>query len=377
MKIALVRKKYTFHGGAESHMQKLAEALASRGHELHIFAAQWDASFTAERISVHKVPSLKFNSILRDLTFAAASYSILKKQRTCFDIIQSHDKTLYQDIYFAGDGCHVEWLKKRRRHSGLFTKLSIFLNPYHRLVLALERSVFEGHRFRKIVAISDLVKKEIISNYRVDPKDIEVVYHGIDTETFNPGNRGLFRDEIRKKHSIGDEEQTVLFVGSGFERKGLAYLLRAIEICPRPLTALIAGKGRFSRYEHFVKRQRVIHCGPQPDIRKYYAAADLCVIPAIYEPFGLVHLEALASGLPVITTRRSGGSELITDNVNGYVVDTPEDTGAIAEKIEEALAKGTYETLRKNARTSAEKFTFDRHVERMTEIYRSLKLSGS
>ncbi|MBF0557489.1 MAG: glycosyltransferase family 4 protein [Nitrospirae bacterium] len=373
MKIALVRKKYTFHGGAESHMQKLAEALASRAHEVHIFAAQWDASLNDNNIFVHKVPSLGFNSIVRDLSFAFSSYHILKKNRAEFDIIQSHDKTLYQDVYFAGDGCHIEWLKKRRRHSGLQTRLSIFFNPYHRLVLALERAIFKGHRFKKVVAISEMVKNEIMANYEVEPGDIEVLYHGIDTENFHPRNRERFRDDVRKKYSVSNEERVVLFVGSGFERKGLAYLLSAVEVCPQPLTVLIAGKGPFSKYKHLVKRQRVIHCGPQPEIHKYYAASDLCVVPSIYEPFGLVHLEALASGIPVITTRRSGGAELIVDGANGFVVDAPEDVESIADRIGAVLDKQRYAAMCESARSSSEKFTFDRHVERLTDIYLSLK----
>lgn len=373
MKIALIRKKYTYHGGAETHMQKLAAALASKGHEVDIFAAQWDTPVKLEKIFFHKVPVVKFNSIVRDLTFAVSSYVVLKTQKSRFDIIQSHDKTLYQDIYFAGDGCHIEWLKKRRRHSGFFTKLSIFLNPYHRLILALERAIFTGHRFKKVVAISEMVKKEIIENYGVGEKDIEVVYHGIDIENLHSKNRERFRDEIRKKYSIGNEEHTVLFVGSGFERKGLAYFLKALEICPLPLTAMIAGKGPFDKYNHLVKRQKVIYCGPQPDIHKYYAASDLCVLPSIYEPFGLVHLEALASGLPVITTQSSGGSELIHNGGNGFVVDAPEDIESIAEKIAAVLDKEKYAAMSENARISVEQYTFDRHVEQLIDIYLSVK----
>ncbi|MEF9426232.1 MAG: hypothetical protein L0956_03325, partial [Candidatus Mariimomonas ferrooxydans] len=90
------------------------------------------------------------------------SFFLLRKQQKHLDIIQSHDKTLYQDIYRAGDGCHIEWLRQRWKSTGTYGKLSIILNPYHWLILSLERLIFKGQRFKKVIAISELVKSNII-----------------------------------------------------------------------------------------------------------------------------------------------------------------------------------------------------------------------
>ena len=125
MKIAILRKKYTFHGGAEGFSQSLIAQLADAGHEVHIYAIKWEGSPSWKNISVHKVPAITFNSFLRDLTFAISSFFLLKKQRGFFDIIQTHDKTFYQDIYRAGDGCHIEWLRQRWKRTGFSGKLSI------------------------------------------------------------------------------------------------------------------------------------------------------------------------------------------------------------------------------------------------------------
>jgi UDP-glucose:(heptosyl)LPS alpha-1,3-glucosyltransferase len=370
MNIAIVRKKYTFHGGSEGFSQVLIKSLEEEGHEVHIFAIMWDVSETLNNIHFHKVPAININSFLRDLTFSSSTYFILK--RTHFDIIQSHDKTFYQDIYRAGDGCHIEWLRQRWKRIGLMEKLSIILNPYHWLILLMERLILKGHRFKKIIAISELVKRNIIENYHVDERDIEVIYNGVDLERFHPQNRERYRDEIRGKHSINEDDFVVLFVGSGFERKGVEYLLKAVEIIPEPLTVLVVGKGSESKLKKYIKRQRVIFCGPQKEIHKYYSASDIFVFPTIYEPFGNVHLEALASGLPVITTKLSGASEIIQENIHGFVIDRPENINTLAEKIRILMDREINIKMGLEARKLAEKYSFKVHIEKTFKLYQSL-----
>jgi UDP-glucose:(heptosyl)LPS alpha-1,3-glucosyltransferase len=370
MKIAIIRKKYTFYGGSESFSQNLMKRLAKEGHEIHIFAIQWNASGLYENIHFHKVPALTFNSFLRDFTFALSTYRILKHEH--FHIIQSHDKTLYQDIYRAGDGCHIEWLRQRWKRIGLLRRVSIILNPYHWLILAMERMIFTGHRFKKVIAISELVKKNIVENYHVDERDIEVIYNGVDLERFNTENRKLYREEVRKNFSIERDEFVVLFVGSGFERKGVEYLLKAVELIPELITVMIVGKGSEKRLRGFIKKQRVIFCGPRKEIHKYYAASDIFVFPTIYEPFGNVHLEALASGLPVITTRLSGASEIIKDGLQGFVIDKPEDIEIIAEKILFLMSRDENQRMSSEARRLAENFSFKAYTDKMIKLYQEV-----
>jgi UDP-glucose:(heptosyl)LPS alpha-1,3-glucosyltransferase len=376
MRIAVLRKKYTFHGGAEGFSSSFIERLAGEGHEVHIFAMKWQAGPSRKNIYFHKVPAVSFNSFLRDICFAALCFLMLKRQRNNFDIIQTHDKTLYQDIYRAGDGCHIEWLKQRWKRTGLPGKLSVISNPYHWLILALERSILNGHKFKKIIAISEMVKKNILDNYKVTPADIAVIYNGVDLEKFHPANRGKYRDEIRQKHGVSDTDFVVLFMGSGFERKGVGYLIAAVESLGLPVTVMIVGKGPEKKFKAPSSQRtggKIIFCGPQKDNYKYYAAADIFVFPTMYEPFGNVHLEALASGLPVITTKNSGGSEIIKDGVQGFVIRQPEDIKAIAEKIQFFLHnRERLEAMSKNARSLAEEFTFEKHIGRIRELYKSI-----
>ncbi len=373
MRISIVRKKYTFHGGAEGFSQSLIEQLANEGHEVHIFANKWQVDKQVSNIFFHKVPAITINSVLRDFTFAVSAYLKLKKEE--YDIIQSHDKTLYQDIYRAGDGCHIEWLRQRWKRTGLFGKLSIIFNPYHWLILLLEMVIFKGHRYKKILAISEMVKTDIIKNYEISPTDIEVIFNGVDAEKFHPRNKELYRREIRKKYSIPYDAFVVLFVGSGFERKGVEFLLKAVEMVSNPLTVLIVGKGSEKKFKNLIKRQRVVFCGPQRDIHKFYDASDIFVFPTIYEPFGNVHLEALASGLPVITTRRSGASEIIKNGIQGFIIDEPENVGQIAEKIMFLMNKDENRTMSILARKLAERFSFEAHIDAMMKFYQKIKNS--
>lgn len=369
MKIAILRKKYTYHGGAEGFSSKFIDLLAAEGHEIHIFAIKWQADRIDRNVHFHHVPAITVVSLLRDLTFAVSCFFVLKRYRRYFDIIQTHDKTLYQDIYRAGDGCHIEWLQQRWRRSGLTGRMSIICNPYHWLILLLERAILRGNRFRMIIAISNMVKRNIVQHYRVASERIEVLYNGVDLERFNPDNRGKYRRTTRDRYGIAENDFVILFVGSGFERKGLKYLLDAVETVPGPVTVMIVGKGTLKR-DASRFRQKIVICGPQRDIEHYYAAADVFVFPTMYEPFGNVHLEALASGLPVITTKNSGAAEIIVDGEQGFVIDRPEDVAVLTDKINRFLNDREGQTsMGVNARKRAEEFSYDRHIKKIMELY--------
>jgi len=367
MKIAILRKKYTFHGGAEGFSKGFIDLLAREGHEVHFYAIQWEKVEPENNIFFHRVPAVTFNSFLRDLTFALLSKRQLEQED--YDIIQSHDKTLYQDIFRAGDGCHIAWLKQRLRRTGFFGKFFILLNPYHWLILGLEHSIMKGHRYRKIIAISEMVRRDIMDSYPVPAEDVAVIYNPVDLEKFHPSNREKFRRRIRTEYGLSDKDVVALFVGSGFERKGVRYLIESAERLDEDVSVMIVGKGSAQDFRHLSQRQKAIFCGPQKEIEQYYAAADFFVFPTIYEPFGNVHLEALAAGLPVITTKNSGAAEIIEDGKSGFVVSEPEDTKAIAEGMASLLDRDVRERMSKEARRVAEKFTFERHAAEIMQLY--------
>ena len=372
MNIAFLRKKYSFHGGSERYLHSLATHMVRNGHEVHIYASEWADGTEMQGIHVHRVRCWTVNSFLRDLSFAWFARAAVLRNR--HDIVQTHAKTLVHDIYRGGDGCHVEWLRQRWRRSGWLTRLRTVLNPHNWLNLWLERWILRGGRFQRVLAISEMVKRDMVRNYGVPVERIDVVYNGVDTDLFHPAKRAGLGAAVRTRHGVSSGERVALFVGSGFERKGVRPLLEAAKRVRGPLVVLVVGRGKPIEIQGMPADKRVVFCGPQPDAASYYCAADVFVFPTMYEPFGNVHLEALASGVPVVTTRLAGGAELIEEGVNGHVVDVPEDAERIARAIEDLTDPDRLDARRAAARRTAERFSFDRHIEAAMDVYERVML---
>lgn len=375
MKLALIRQDYHKHGGAERYLYHLSRELAQRGHEVHIFACTGEEvvnkndNFSGKLI-FRTVFAWGGAGFLRALSFAFSVRRLLQKER--FDVIHSFDRTLYQDIYRAGDGCHREWLKTSLGiSSSLWERFSVCLNPLHPVLLFLERNLFRN--CKRIIAISRGGKEEIIRNYGVSPSKITVIYNGVDSEEFNP-QKAIFREEVRAKLGLSQDDKIILFVGSGFRRKGLRALIESMAYLKKKNTKLlVVGKDKQGQYLRLVKKLglqgKVIFAGGLPETNKLYAAADIFAFPTLYEPFGNVCLEALASALPLIVSRSSGAAEIITEGQEGFLLDNPRNAREIAEKIDLALDAETWKNLSKNARELAGKYTWEKNVDLTLKIY--------
>jgi len=373
MKIAIIRQKFVLYGGAEQFVQGYIHQLAEAGHDIHIFANQWSPS-SHPNIHLHHVSSFKLNAFIRTLSFAWFSAKAVGKES--FDIIQSHEKTWKQDVYRAGDGCHSEWLEQRKRSLPALKRFFLSFNPYHRLILKLEKTLFESGRCKKFIAISQMVKTNILKHYHCPPDNISVVYNGVNLKRFHPDNKDEYGKIVRKELGIPDSSVLILFVGSGFERKGLKPLLQAtLYLRPEDWKLVIMGKGKWKKYIPFSPenlRSRIIYKEPVPDIEKYYSAADIFVLPSIYEPFGNANLEALASGLPVITTRHCGAADIIQHKKNGLIVENPESAQEIAENINTLFDQDLRQSMSQNARALAEQFSVERNTREMLKVYQEI-----
>ena len=190
MKIAVIRQKFVNYGGAEQFVSSYAKHLANIGHEIHIFANQWTPS-NHPNIKIHSVRAIKRNSFLRVLSFAWFALQSIRSES--FDIVQSHERIWSQDVYRAGDGCHREWLERRACYLP-FTKRFFFrFNLFHQLILRLEKRIFENGECKKIIAISEMVKRDILKHYQLPEDRIKVVYNGVQSVSYThltlPTNR--------------------------------------------------------------------------------------------------------------------------------------------------------------------------------------------
>ena len=359
MKLCLIARPFVYHGGVERATAALIEALVARGHSVHVLGPGAPLPIPGVTFAPLRVPRLPASA--RVIVLAALARRAVAGGR--WDVVQSHERTLSQHVYRAGEGCHRGYLASGAagRSRGL----------YHRVVQALEGRVFA--RTPLIVAIARRGKAEIEELYGVDPARVRVVYNGVDLDRFHPDRAGAHREAARAEAGLHGDDHALLFAGSGWERKGLA---TAIEALPRlaGVRLLVVGRGDERRYRRLADRlevgSRVAWLGLRPDLERWYGAADVLVLPTRYEPFGNVHLEALASGLPVVTTTAAGGAEVVDEGRSGAVI-PPGDPAAVASAVTR-LRDVDRAALAEAARRAAEPYTSARQAEEFERLYREI-----
>jgi UDP-glucose:(heptosyl)LPS alpha-1,3-glucosyltransferase len=369
MRLAFVKKSFSVHGGAELYLKTMLGALKLEGHELHVFANKWALD---PGLIFHKVDILRAGSFLSARSFVKKSARQIESKN--FDCVVSFERTECQDIYRAGDGCHRAWLEIRTDFESAYRRLSFRINPFHRYILALEERIFADTPL--IVVNSKLVKKQIQQYYGTPDNKIAVAYNGVDLEVYTPDNKSKFRTGLRQAYGVSDSDKVILFVGSGFGRKGVGTLIKSLpqvqSNSKERVFALIVGKGDAAGYQALAKRlgvsDNVIFAGAQPDTARYYAAADIFVLPTIYDPFSNACLEAMASGLPVITSKNNGVAEIIEYGKEGFVTSLLNDSAELADKIVSAVQDS--EAMGKCARKKAEEFSIQRAAEEFMRLIR-------
>ncbi len=363
MRLAFIKKRFSIHGGAERYLQTLLKELKDSGHEIHVLANQW---MEEEGVTFHKVNIIPFTSFLSMLTFNINARSRVKgRGARVYDCIISFERTTCQDIYRAGEGCHAEWLKIRSLAEPIYKRVSFKINPLHVYMLKLEKEIFKNTKL--IVANSEMVKRQIIDHYAIPEEKVIVIYNGVDLMRFSPQNKDRWRKDVRESLNISRDTKVLLFVGSGFERKGLRTFIKALPLIKdRNVIAIIIGRGDTDRYramaEKFGVLNHILFLGVQKEIERFYAASDLFVLPTLYDPFSNATLEALASGLPVITTKNNGAAELIENGQEGFVMEDLFNSEELAERIDHCL--NDHESMGRMARKRAEGLPIEVAAER-------------
>lgn len=231
--------------------------------------------------------------------------------------------------------------------------------------------MFEHPDLKAVICISDMVKREIIHEFDIDASKLHVIYNSVDSNRFNPVLKEQFRAHIRKKLGIAEDVPCMIFVGSGFERKGLAQAIKAIARSKAEL--IVVGKDKSEpMYQKLAADEgvedRVHFAGVQEKPEYFYAAADGFILPTLYEPFGNVVLEAMASGLGVITTDTCGGSDIIQTGTNGYICDAL-DSDALAEAVSHFCSTDSALRLGEEARKTAEQHSPERLGLELLNLY--------
>ncbi|MBX9742941.1 MAG: glycosyltransferase family 4 protein [Chthoniobacterales bacterium] len=359
--IAFLRRGYSSTGGAEAYLLRLARGLQEQGFRIVLLGTgDWPRA---------EWPGEEMVTLSRSLSVFAKEALTYQEEKKC-DLLFSMERVPGCDLFRAGDGVHAAWLDLRERKNLFSTKWWREHCSRHRHVLALERKLYDPSAKTHVIANSHMVADQIEDYFGFPQKKISIIPNGV---PLSKPLSAIERQAVREHFNMSKEECVLLFVGSGWERKGLRVALKAVERLKESnpsakIQLWIAGKGDARRYcsphAHFL--------GPIKKIELLYAAADLFILPTRYDPFSNASLEALAAGLPVITTRFNGCSEIMQEGVHGSVLDDPTDVSTCAA----ALGKW-YERLqrpseviiaRDHCATLGAAFSVERNLKATTDL---------
>jgi len=293
------------------------------------------------------------------------------RPRLACDVLFSLERVWSCDVYRAGDGVHRAWLLRRRKFELPLKQFVRAINRKHRDLLQLEESLLASHKAARVIVGSQMVKDEIGDLYRYPADKIDVVRNGLplDKFRFEPERRKQAREDL----NLQPDQIPLLFAGSGWERKGLVFAIQAMALCKnKKMRLLVAGRGNAASYKtkrlRFWREEPVQFLGEVADLVRVYAAADIFILPTIYDPFSNACLEAVACGLPVITTRSNGFSEIIEDRVHGSIVDQAGDLIGLRDAIRFWADPSRRAAARQTNIELASELDISKNVEQTLEI---------
>jgi UDP-glucose:(heptosyl)LPS alpha-1,3-glucosyltransferase len=371
MKLAIVRQRYTPYGGAERFVERALSALAQKALSVTIVTRSWDGDgkYTARICN-----PFFLGRWWRDASFAAAVQKLIASRE--FDLVQSHERIPGCDIFRAGDGVHATWLALRGRQHGSLQQWLSRWHPWHRYICTAERRMFAHPALRAVICNSQMVCDDIAQRFKVAPERLHVIHNGVDLNCFHPNLKQQYRTALRRQLGIAPDAPVILYVGSGFARKGVPQLLQSMAFLQHgKAVAVIVGKDKHSRRmqalaERLGLAERVHFTGPQQDVRPWYGMADVFALPTLYDPFPNVVLEALASGLPVMTSPTCGAAEILAGSVCGRICDAL-DPEVQARALDELLDGDQYD-LAASARECVAGMGREDMARRLQALYEQL-----
>lgn len=326
MKVAISFPGCHRRAGVERIVFECARFLAGRQHEVTVYANEWEPDPTQPQIRYVRVPTRKTIPFLAGYSYFLNSTRLIGRAR--YDVLNTHGCICPFGGVMWVQSIQKAWLETSRRFRAPFSwpRIRQRLNPLHPVLLHLENKHFRERRYRKLIGTTPTIRKELHRLYGVPPEDVEIIPNGFSEEEFNPARRESLREKAREELGLRPDNVVLLFAANELMRKGYKTLLRALQMLGAPeMRVLVVGRADRAEAIHGAAvaglSDQIIVCGPSQDIGRYHAAADVFVLPTQYEAFSLAILEALGSGLPVVTTRVPGAQDAIRPGVNGELVE--------------------------------------------------------
>jgi UDP-glucose:(heptosyl)LPS alpha-1,3-glucosyltransferase len=369
IRLAVVRQRYNAFGGAERLVSRALSTLKAHGKlDITLIARRWDddAGWHTRRID-----PFSLTPIGRDRRFARAAASVFHE----YDLVQSHDRIPGAAIFRAGEGVHAFWVEQSRRVHGARGTITRRLSGYDRHLLQTEAQMFAHPGLKCVVCNSRMVAADIERRFGLDPSRIALIYNGVDPVLYNPG---LVRHRAawRQQHAIEPDAPLLVYVGSGFARRGLATAFSAIAPFPEIALAIAGTDKRAERYWELAQSlglgDRVHFLGTVPNVRPLLGAADAFILPSLYDPFPNACAEAFAAGLPMFTSSTCGAAEWVREGENGWVADALDVDGYRSALSQWLQRRADWPAMREAAHRAGEPYTLDRMIRELEALYQRL-----
>jgi UDP-glucose:(heptosyl)LPS alpha-1,3-glucosyltransferase len=354
-------------GGTERDLVITADWLERAGHRVTIFAAEVRGDRDQKNVRVVMMPPI--GRALKLWRFAHLGPAMARREGA--DVVVSFARTIGADVMRSGGGAHASYLEAARKWQGILGASTMRLSPYHRMQMLIERQAFTSPRLRLTITVAEVVRRDLIDRFGLRPDKVVTLYNGVDSARFHPEAAPDERARIRRELQVPDSAPMVIFVGNGFARKGLGFMLEAWPRLKSGAYLIVAGSDRartsFENRARALKvAGRVRFLGARSDVAELFRAADLLALPSMFEPFGNVVLEAMASGLKVVVSRQSGVAELLPDELKRFAIRDPSEPSEIARCIDEII--NAPDEIGGRSRAVAESYSWDRYGEDLLRL---------
>jgi UDP-glucose:(heptosyl)LPS alpha-1,3-glucosyltransferase len=374
-------------GGCETYIADLARRLLADRHEVHIYACRWDEQALPPGIQFHAISSRWTPRFLKPWRFGRLCLKAMSERS--HDVTMGFDKTWGLDVLYPQGGLHAACVQHnlRKHASPIARRLASLAKSFdvaHWSYSLLERRQYLSIKSPAIVVNSHMVRDHFMRHYHMAPGHLHVVRSAIDPHRFPEQDRWKCRLQRREQDGIGPHEVVGLFAAMNYQLKGLEPLLHATSrLFARPefvgnappFRLMVVGHPQARAYKNLACKlgldDVVRFVGYCPQMCNAYFAADFLVHPTFYDPCSLVVLEALACGLPIITTRYNGASELLhasPPQQEGYVVSDPHDHQELAWCMAQMIDSGRRHAFAQAARRTATQWTFEQHYRQLMSV---------
>lgn len=335
MRVGFALYRYFPHGGLQRDFRAMADECARRGHETIVWTTRWEAP-QPSNLTVKMLRRRGWTNHTRYEAFARDARACWEAES--FDAVVGFHKMPGLDLYFAGDPCYRGKVEQRR---GLLTRLT----PRYRVYMALEQGVFDPVSRTRILILSEPQQQDYMRWWGTPANRFELLPPGISRDRQAPPDAAAVRQAFRTEWEVRPEDTVVLMVGSAFKTKGLDRALKALAALPdtkrRQTWLFVVGRGQAGPFQRLAAKlgvkDRLRLVGGRDDVTRFLVGADLLLHPAYTETYGMVLLEALAAGLPVLTTANCGYAYHIQRADAGRVVPVPFEQSTLNQALKQTL----------------------------------------